>query len=132
MAYVFVWIPDGDKCENCIFKEEGASCKLYCEYLQESEYNDYVTYKCKECVERCKEYERKERENENVDEGVDEEGVDEKRKIKAKFKQIVSRLIDGKMYYEILYIDEKGNSTIGFGSYNIGYVVRWLNECFEI
>lgn len=57
---------------------------------------------------------------------------DGERKIKAKFKQIISRLIDGKMYYEILYIDEKGNSTIGFGSYNVGYVVRWLNECFEL
>lgn len=117
-----------DRCEFCVKR---GSCSGLKQFTCES--NDYVCYEQdKNAVEQAMKELSKTYYVAGMRSGkvlVEKRG---KGKIKAKFKQIISRLIDGKMYYEILYIDEKGNSTIGFGSYNIGYVVRWLNECFEL
>lgn len=54
-------------------------------------------------------------------------------KIKTPFAKIfVSGTVD-KPYYEILYLDTSdGTCHIGFGSYCVGYVFKWLSEEFEI
>ena len=54
-------------------------------------------------------------------------------KIKTPFAKIfVSGTVD-KPYYEILYLDTSdGTCHIGFGSYCIEYVFKWLSEEFEI
>lgn len=54
-------------------------------------------------------------------------------KIKTPFAKIfVSGTVD-KPYYEILYLDTSdGTCHIGFGSYYVEYVFKWLSEEFEI
>lgn len=54
-------------------------------------------------------------------------------KIKTPFAKIfVSGTVD-KPYYEILYFDTSdGTCHIGFGSYCVEYVFKWLSEEFEI
>ena len=54
-------------------------------------------------------------------------------KIKTPFAKIfVSGTVD-KPYYEILYLDTSdGTCHIGFGSYCVEYVFKWLPEEFEI
>lgn len=54
-------------------------------------------------------------------------------KIKTPFAKIfVSGTVD-KPYYEILYLDTSdGTCHIGFGSYCVEYVFKWLSEEFEI
>ena len=54
-------------------------------------------------------------------------------KIKTPFAKIfVSGTVD-KPYYEILYLDTSdGTYHIGFGSYCVEYVFKWLSEEFEI
>lgn len=54
-------------------------------------------------------------------------------KIKTPFAKIfVSGTVD-KPYYEILYMDTSdGTCHIGFGSYCVEYVFKWLSEEFEI
>lgn len=45
--------------------------------------------------------------------------------------EIIRRFIDEKPYYEIKYkVVGEDEYTIGYGSYNLGYVIDWLNECF--
>lgn len=47
--------------------------------------------------------------------------------------EIVSHEIDGKPYYEIKYKKVgSGEYHIGYGSYDLNNVVKWLNECFEL
>ena len=54
-------------------------------------------------------------------------------KIKTHFAQIIVRGTSEKPYYEILYFDTEDRSYhIGFGSYCLDYVFKWLSECFEI
>ena len=46
---------------------------------------------------------------------------------------IVESVNDGKPYYCIRYYDVvKKQTCIGYGSYNLDYVVQWKEECFEI
>lgn len=54
-------------------------------------------------------------------------------KIKTSFAQIIVSGTVDKPYYEILYLDTSdGGCHIGFGSYCIEYVFKWLTEEFEI
>lgn len=60
-----------------------------------------------------------------------------KEKIKAEYAQIVSRRINvapysGNPYFEIVYYSLNDNKWhIGFGSFELRYVEKWLNEEFE-
>ena len=54
-------------------------------------------------------------------------------KIKATIATIVVRGNVNKPYYVIEYIDTAdGKVHIGYGSYNLNNVFKWLKECFEI
>ena len=55
----------------------------------------------------------------------------EHEKIKTCFAQIIVEEIAGKPYYSIMYW-ENGEMNIGFSSYKLDYVRRWLNEEFEV
>ena len=51
---------------------------------------------------------------------------------KVSSAEIISHEIDGKPYYEIKYKEVgSGEYHIGYGSYDLNNVVKWLNECFE-
>lgn len=52
-------------------------------------------------------------------------------KIKTCFAQIIVNNSDNKPYYSIMYW-ENGEMNIGFSSYKLDYVRRWLNEEFEV
>ena len=46
--------------------------------------------------------------------------------------EIIKRFINEKPYYEIKYKEiGKEEYCLGYGSYNLNYVLEWLNECFE-
>ena len=54
-------------------------------------------------------------------------------KIKTPFAKIFVSGTADKPYYEILYLDTSdGTCHIGFGSYCVEYVFKWLSEEFEI
>ena len=54
-------------------------------------------------------------------------------KIKTHFAQIIVHGKAGKPYYEILYFDTEDRTYhIGFGSYCLDYVFKWLSNEFEI
>lgn len=54
-------------------------------------------------------------------------------KEKALFPDIVVRKIGDKPYYEIKYYDVTDNEWhIGYGSYNLDYVMQWKEEVFEV
>ncbi len=54
-------------------------------------------------------------------------------KIKTPFAKVIVRAIEEKPYYEILYLDLLDKSFhIGFGSYCMENVFKWLNEEFKI
>lgn len=55
----------------------------------------------------------------------------EHKKIKTCFAQIIVEEIAGKPHYSIMYW-ENGEMNIGFSSYKLDYVRRWLNEEFEV
>lgn len=55
----------------------------------------------------------------------------EREKIKTCFAQIIVNNSEDKPYYSIMYW-ENGEMNIGFSSYNLDYVRRWLNEEFEV
>ena len=55
----------------------------------------------------------------------------EREKIKTCFAQIIVNNSEDKPYYSIMYW-ENGAMNIGFSSYNLDYVRRWLNEEFEV
>lgn len=52
-------------------------------------------------------------------------------KIKTCFAQIIVNNSEDKPYYSIMYW-ENGEMYIGFSSYKLDYVRRWLNEKFEV
>lgn len=55
----------------------------------------------------------------------------EREKIKTCFAQIIVNNSEDKPYYSIMYW-ENGEMNIGFSSYKLDYVRRWLNEEFEV
>lgn len=55
----------------------------------------------------------------------------EREKIKTCFAKIIVNNSEDKPYYSIMYW-ENGVMNIGFSSYNLDYVRRWLNEKFEV
>ena len=55
----------------------------------------------------------------------------DREKIKTCFAQIIVNNSEGKPYYSIMYW-ENGEMNIGFSSYKLDYVRRWLNEEFEV
>ena len=55
----------------------------------------------------------------------------DREKIKTCFAQIIVNSSEDKPYYSIMYW-ENGEMNIGFSSYNLDYVRRWLNEEFEV
>ena len=58
---------------------------------------------------------------------------EEANKIKTHFAQIIVCGTAKEPYYNILYFDPTDRIYhIGFGSYNLGYVFKWLSEEFEI
>ena len=60
-------------------------------------------------------------------------GCDGGNTIRTHFAEIIVRGTADKPYYEILYFDtEDGSYHIGFGSYYLEYVFKWLSEEFEI
>ena len=59
-------------------------------------------------------------------------GCDGGNTIRTHFAEIIVRGTADKPYYEILYFDtEDGSYHIGFGSYYLEYVFKWLSEEFE-
>jgi len=56
-----------------------------------------------------------------------------KHKIKTPFAKIIVGGTPEKPCYDILYFDPAdGKCHIGFGSYRLDYVFRWLSEEFEV
>lgn len=54
-------------------------------------------------------------------------------KIKVASADIIVHKIDGKPYYEIKYYDISNNEYhIGFGSYNLNFVFKYLEDCFDV
>lgn len=54
-------------------------------------------------------------------------------KIKVTSAEIIVRKIDGNPYYEIKhYKIGDDEEHIGYGSYNLNFVLEWLEKCFEI
>ena len=63
------------------------------------------------------------------------ENVDccETAKIKTHFAKIIVCKVEGKPYYNILWIDPTDRSYhVGYGSYNLDFVYQWLYEYFEM
>lgn len=59
-------------------------------------------------------------------------GSDGGNTIRTHFAEIIVRGTADKPYYEILYFDTEDRSYhIGFGSYYLEYVFKWLSEEFE-
>lgn len=59
-------------------------------------------------------------------------GCDGGNTIRTHFAEIIVRGTADKPYYEILYFDTEDRSChIGFGSYYLEYVFKWLSEEFE-
>ena len=59
--------------------------------------------------------------------------VSENTKIKTHFANVIVERFHGDLYYNILYFDPTDKEYhIGFGSYYLGYVFKWLEEEFEI
>lgn len=66
----------------------------------------------------------------NMRETISEMGTVEKEKVTS--AEIISREIDGKAYYEIKFKKVgKDEYTIGYSSFKLDYVVKWLNDYFE-
>lgn len=59
--------------------------------------------------------------------------VSENTKIKTHFAYVIVERYHGKPYYNILYFDPTDKDYhIGFGSFYLEYVFKWLDEEFEI
>lgn len=66
----------------------------------------------------------------NMRETISEMGTVEKEKVTS--AEIISREIDGKPYYEIKFKKVgEDEYTIGYSSFKLDYVVKWLNDYFE-
>ena len=60
-------------------------------------------------------------------------GCSVSKKIRTNFAKIIVSGTSEKPYYEIMYFDtEKKEFCIGFSSYLLDYVFKWLQEKFEI
>ena len=71
--------------------------------------------------------------NDNLSALCDEGGYGKAPKIKTHFAQIIVCGTAEKPYYNILYFDPTDRIYhVGFGSYSLGYVFKWLSEEFEI
>lgn len=56
-----------------------------------------------------------------------------KTKRKTNFAKIIVSGTAEKPYYEIMWFDYMDRQcNVGYGSYNLSFVFRWLSECFEI
>lgn len=65
-------------------------------------------------------------------EGIICSHMDEVEKEKVTSAEIISRKIDGKPYYEIKFKKVgEDEYTIGYSSFKLDYVVKWLNDYFE-
>ena len=72
-------------------------------------------------------------ENEKLDVVSDAVVCGESVKIKTHFAKIIVEGTAKKPYYDILYFDPKDRTYhIGFGSFCLDYVFKWLSEEFEI
>ena len=61
------------------------------------------------------------------------DGTPKVEKIKTPLAQIIVEQYHGKEYYDILWLDTKSwDFHIGYGSYNLEFVRKWLAEEFEI
>ena len=61
------------------------------------------------------------------------DGTQKVEKIKTPLAQIIVEQYHGKEYYDILWLDTKSwDFHIGYGSYNLEFVRKWLAEEFEI
>ena len=61
------------------------------------------------------------------------DGTPKVEKIKTPLAQIIIEQYHGKEYYDILWLDTKSwDFHIGYGSYNLEFVRKWLAEEFEI
>ena len=57
----------------------------------------------------------------------------ENNKIKITSAEIVVHGTAEKSYYEIKYYDlADGKCHIGYSSYNLNYVFKWFEECFDV
>jgi len=66
----------------------------------------------------------------HMDETISEMEKVEKEKVTS--AEIITRQIDGKPYYHIKFKKVgEDEYTIGYSSFKLDYVVKWLNECFE-
>lgn len=66
----------------------------------------------------------------HMDETISEMEKVEKEKVTS--AEIISREIDGKPYYHIKYKKVgEDEYTIGYSSFKLDYVVKWLNDYFE-
>lgn len=66
----------------------------------------------------------------NMRKTISEMGTVEKEKVTS--AEIISREIDGKPYYEIKFKKVgEDEYTIGYSSFKLDYVVKWLNDYFE-
>lgn len=55
------------------------------------------------------------------------------KKTRAIDPEIIVRMIGNKPYYEIRYFDLSDyKSHVGYGSYKLEFVVKWLRTCFDI
>lgn len=70
---------------------------------------------------------------EYVDREATNADVSEKTKIKTHFAYVIVERFHGNPYYNILYFDPTDKDYhIGFGSFCLEYVFKWLDEEFEI
>ena len=54
-------------------------------------------------------------------------------KRKTNFAKIIVSGTAEKPYYDIMWFDYMdGQYHVGYGSFNLNFVVRWLAECFEV
>lgn len=66
----------------------------------------------------------------HMDETISEMEKVEKEKVTS--AEIISREIDGKPYYEIKFKKVgEDEYTVGYSSFKLDYVVKWLNDYFE-
>lgn len=70
-------------------------------------------------------------EEEKIGEAFYKVGTVKKEKVTS--AEIVSRKIYGKTYYEIKFKKVgEDDYTIGYSSFKLEYVVKWLNDFFEL
>lgn len=68
-----------------------------------------------------------------MQEAINNRNEDVVEKEKVMFPEIVVRGTDDKPYYEIKYYDVTDKQWhLGYGSYNLEYVMQWKEECLEV